>query len=122
MRTRRMHEITGQATWVIVLETGDEAMTALSAFAAEAGLDSASFTAIGAFERAVLAFFDWEGKEYLPIVVDEQVESPRSWAILRSDPTASRRCMCMRCWAVAMARRWPATCRKAACGRRSRSC
>lgn len=74
MRTRRMHEITGQATWVIVLETGDEAMTALSAFAAEAGLDSASFTAIGAFERAVLAFFDWERKEYLPIVVDEQVE------------------------------------------------
>jgi predicted DNA-binding protein with PD1-like motif len=69
-----MHEITGQATWVIVLETGDEAMTALSAFAAEAGLDSASFTAIGAFERAVLAFFDWERKEYLPIVVDEQVE------------------------------------------------
>ena len=30
--------------------------------------------AIGAFERATLAFFDWEHKEYLPIAVDEQVE------------------------------------------------
>ena len=74
MRTRQIHEVTGQATWVIVLETGDEAMASLSAFAAEAGLDAASFTAIGAFERARLAFFDWEKKEYLPIAVDEQVE------------------------------------------------
>lgn len=74
MRARRMSEVAGQATWVVVLETGDEAMACLKRFAAEEGLDSASFKAIGAFERARLAYFDWEKKEYLPIPVDEQVE------------------------------------------------
>lgn len=74
MQTRRMNEIGGQATWVVVLETGDEAMACLRQFAAAEGLDSASFTAIGAFERAALAYFDWERREYLPIPVDEQVE------------------------------------------------
>lgn len=74
MRTRRMSELAGQATWVVVLETGDEAMDCLKRFAAEERLDSASFTAIGAFERATLAYFDWEQKEYLPIPVKEQVE------------------------------------------------
>lgn len=74
MRTRRMHEVTGQATWVIVLETGDEAMACIKQVAEAEGLDSASFSAIGAFQRATLAFFDWERKEYLPIPVNEQVE------------------------------------------------
>ena len=74
MRTRRMHEESGQATWVVVLETGDEVMDCLRKFAADEGLDSASFKAIGAFERAELAFFDWENKEYLPVPVNEQVE------------------------------------------------
>ena len=74
MQTRRIHEIAGQATWVMVLETGDEAMACLAQFAADEGLDAASFTAIGAFERATLAFFDWELKKYQPIPVNEQVE------------------------------------------------
>jgi len=69
-----MHEESGQATWVVVLETGDEVMDCLRKFAADEGLDSASFKAIGAFERAELAFFDWENKEYLPVPVNEQVE------------------------------------------------
>ncbi len=69
-----MHEIAGQATWVVVLETGDEAMDCLKRFADEEGLDSATFTAIGAFQRATLAYFDWEQREYLPVPVDEQVE------------------------------------------------
>ncbi|WP_439600532.1 PPC domain-containing DNA-binding protein [Devosia sp.] len=74
MQTRRLHETAGQATWVMVLETGDEAIASLTRFAATEGLDAASFTAIGAFERATLAFFDWEQKRYLPIPVEEQVE------------------------------------------------
>jgi predicted DNA-binding protein with PD1-like motif len=69
-----MHEIGGQATWVMVLETGDEAMECLRRFAEDARLDSASFSAIGAFERATLAFFDWERRKYEPIPVDEQTE------------------------------------------------
>ncbi len=74
MRTRLMNEVSGQATWVIVLETGDEAVECLRRFAEEQFLDSASFTAIGAFQDATLAYFDWEQREYLPIAVNEQVE------------------------------------------------
>ncbi len=39
-----------------------------------AKVPAASFTAIGAFKRATLAYFDWDKREYFPIPVDEQVE------------------------------------------------
>jgi predicted DNA-binding protein with PD1-like motif len=74
MRSERLHGDGGQETFVIILETGDEAMDCLVRFAGEEQLDAASFKAIGAFERATLAFFDWERKEYLPIPVEEQTE------------------------------------------------
>jgi predicted DNA-binding protein with PD1-like motif len=74
MQARRMHEVEGLETWVIVMQTGDELVGQLKAFARDQGLDSASFKAIGAFERATLAFFDWERKAYCPIPVNEQVE------------------------------------------------
>jgi hypothetical protein len=69
-----MHDANGQQTFVVILETGDEAMECLKAFAIERALDSASFKAIGAFEEATLAYFDWERKRYLPIPVPEQTE------------------------------------------------
>lgn len=74
MQTRRIARADGFVTFAVILETGDEAMGCLKRFAIENRLDSASFSAIGAFERAVLAFFDWEQKAYLPIPVDEQTE------------------------------------------------
>lgn len=74
MQARRMGDAGGVETWVIILETGDEAMECLKRFAVQQRLDSASFKAIGAFERATLAYFDWDKKEYLPIPVAEQTE------------------------------------------------
>jgi hypothetical protein len=61
-------------TWAVVLDTGDEANACLLAFAKEQHLSAAHFTAIGAFERAVLGYFDWSRKEYERNSVDEQVE------------------------------------------------
>lgn len=61
-------------TWAVVLETGDEASACLLAFAREQHLSAAHFTAIGAFERTVLGYFDWNTKDYRRIPVDEQVE------------------------------------------------
>jgi uncharacterized protein len=86
MQTRRLHEVNGQATWLIVLESGDEAMACLKHFAADEGLDAASFAAIGAFERATLSFFEWESREYLPIPVDEQVEVASLTGDIALDP------------------------------------
>lgn len=58
----------------VVMETGEEAIGLLTRFAAEHALTAARFTAIGAFRRAVLGYFDWERKDYRRIPVDDQVE------------------------------------------------
>ncbi|HEV2620933.1 MAG TPA: PPC domain-containing DNA-binding protein [Frateuria sp.] len=61
-------------TWAVVLDTSDEANACLLAFAKAQRLSAAHFTAIGAFERAVLGYFDWSTKDYKRNAVDEQVE------------------------------------------------
>ena len=74
MKTALLHEHEGLRTFVMVLGTGDEAMGALAAFASERQLKATRLTAIGAFSRVVVAYFDWETKEYRNIRIDEQVE------------------------------------------------
>ena len=74
MKTALLGESNGLRTFVLVCETGDEAMKALTAFAAEQNLGGSHFTAIGAFSKAVVAYFDWPSKQYRRISIDEQVE------------------------------------------------
>lgn len=62
-------------TFALVFEEGDEVLRDLKAFLLAEQLGTGHFTAIGAFERATLAYFDWERKAYDPIPVDEQVEA-----------------------------------------------
>jgi uncharacterized protein len=61
-------------TWAVVLDTGDEANACLLAFARARHLSAARFTAIGAFQRAVLGYFDWNTKDYRHNRFDEQLE------------------------------------------------
>jgi predicted DNA-binding protein with PD1-like motif len=61
-------------TYAVVLDTGDEVTGDLGKFAREQEVEAASVTAIGAFSRAVLGYFQWETKQYKKIIVDEQVE------------------------------------------------
>jgi len=63
-----------ERTYALIFETDDEPISILTRFAEENGITAARFTAIGAFSRATLAYFDWERKEYRKIPVDEQVE------------------------------------------------
>lgn len=74
MKTKLLHEDGQHRTFLVVLQTGDEAMSCLQQFAKSERLSAAQITALGAFERAELYFFEWETKEYLPIPVDEQTE------------------------------------------------
>ena len=60
--------------WIAVLEKGEEAKTQLLALAKQEAIANASFVALGAFGKAVIAYFDWEKKAYQNIPVDEQVE------------------------------------------------
>jgi predicted DNA-binding protein with PD1-like motif len=60
--------------WIAVLEMGEEAKAQLLTLARTEGIENASFVALGAFEKAVIAYFDWQKKAYQNIPVDEQVE------------------------------------------------
>jgi uncharacterized protein len=74
MKSKQLHEHGGQRTFVLVFDTGDEAMAGLKDFARQQNLRAATFTAIGALQKATLAFFDIETKEYVKIPILEQVE------------------------------------------------
>jgi predicted DNA-binding protein with PD1-like motif len=60
--------------WVAVLDTGEEVKATLTEFARREKVQAASFVALGAFKRAVIAYFDIVQKKYKPIPVEEQVE------------------------------------------------
>lgn len=62
------------ATWAVVLAEGDEAVAVLGEFVKQHDVATASVSAIGAFERAVVGYFDWPTKQYKRIPVGEQVE------------------------------------------------
>ena len=60
--------------WIAVLEEGEETRQSLLEIAARENIQNASFVALGAFARATIAYFDWQGKKYQDIPIDEQVE------------------------------------------------
>jgi uncharacterized protein len=74
VKTALLHEVDGLRTIALVLEQGEEAMAALGSFAAERRLGASHFTAIGAFSRATVAYFDGPTKQYRHIDINEQVE------------------------------------------------
>jgi len=61
-------------TVAIVLGSGDEFMKSIQRVVDDQGIEAAAFTAIGAFERMTLGYFQWESKSYKDLPVDEQVE------------------------------------------------
>jgi hypothetical protein len=75
MKSRLAAEQGSERTFVLILDEGEEAFAAITRFAAENGLSGASLTALGAFARAKVGWFDLEAKTYRPIAVDEQCEA-----------------------------------------------
>jgi uncharacterized protein len=63
-----------ERTYALVFETGDPVLEQLLEFARTHALTASHFSAIGAFERLTLGYFDWQTKDYLEIPIDEQVE------------------------------------------------
>lgn len=61
-------------TFVLVFDAGEEVSAGLLRFAKEQKLEGAHLTAIGAFERVTLGFFEFAKKAYTKIPVEEQVE------------------------------------------------
>jgi hypothetical protein len=65
---------TAPRVWVLVMAPGEEAKEQITAFARKEKIKAASFVALGAFERAVVGYFDWDKKKYSPIPIPSQVE------------------------------------------------
>jgi predicted DNA-binding protein with PD1-like motif len=74
MQSRQINQTGSQRMFAVILHTGDEVMASLKQFVAREHVESAQFTAIGAFRSAQLGYYDWETKQYRKIPVDEQVE------------------------------------------------
>lgn len=63
-----------ERSFVVVLDSSEEAMSCLLSFAREQDVKAGRLTGIGAFEQATLGFFDFARKDYERIRIDEQVE------------------------------------------------
>jgi predicted DNA-binding protein with PD1-like motif len=74
MQTALLHEASGQRTFVVILETGDEVVKSLCDFATEERISAAQISAIGGLSDVELKYFDWQAKKYRSIPVHEQVE------------------------------------------------
>ena len=73
MKSKLIHD--GQEkTFALVFDTGEEVVASLLRFARDHKLTGAHLTAIGAFERVTLGFFDVTKKDYKRIAIQEQVE------------------------------------------------
>ncbi|KAB0565817.1 MULTISPECIES: PPC domain-containing DNA-binding protein [Brucella/Ochrobactrum group] len=64
----------GERVFMLIVDPGEEAFETIRDFAIIQDITAASVKAIGAFETAVLAFFDLTSKSYVNITVDAQSE------------------------------------------------
>ena len=74
MKWKLVAQGAGERTFVLVLDPGDEACATISNFAEDKRLSAASLTALGAFSRATVGWFDLAAKTYRKIPVDQQCE------------------------------------------------
>ena len=74
MHSKRVSRPGETRMWFVVLERGEKVKDQLLALVKREGIENASFVALGAFEKATIAYFDWERKKYQPIPIDTQVE------------------------------------------------
>ena len=74
MQSKLVTEAAGQRTFVMILQSGEEAFRTISNFAAKEGFSAASLTALGAFSEATVGWFDLAAGTYRRIPVAQQCE------------------------------------------------
>jgi predicted DNA-binding protein with PD1-like motif len=67
-------EASPASVYVLVLAPGEDALAEITGFARKQGLGASQVTAVGAFSRVVVGWFDRAAKDYRRIGVDEQCE------------------------------------------------
>lgn len=74
MQSKLVAESAGQRTFVIILDPDEEVFSIISEFAGKRQLGAASLTALGAFSKATVGWFDLVGKTYRKIPIEQQCE------------------------------------------------
>ena len=74
MKSQRIASEGAVDTLVVILDNGEEAFSTLQNYARREEIFAASLTAIGAFARATVGWFDFASKSYKEIEIDEQCE------------------------------------------------
>ena len=74
MQSKLVAHAAGERIFVLVLDPEEEAFSTIAGFAANEGLSAASLTALGAFSRATVGWFDRERRTYREIAVEQQCE------------------------------------------------
>jgi uncharacterized protein len=74
MRHRLLSASGDRRVFAVTLDSGEEAVATLTAFAGELRLGTSEFTGIGGFERVTLGYFDPGTSTFRRNEVDEQVE------------------------------------------------
>jgi uncharacterized protein len=74
MKSKLVADNAGERTYVLVLDPGEEAFQTIGRFADEEHLSAASLTALGAFSKATVGWFDLAAKTYRKIPVAQQCE------------------------------------------------
>lgn len=74
MKHKELSRSEAGRTFAVVLEPGEEVFAGIQDFARTENVSAASLTAIGAFKRAVVGWFDFSSKSYRKIPVNEQCE------------------------------------------------
>jgi predicted DNA-binding protein with PD1-like motif len=63
-----------EKTYTLILQYGEDPIEELKKFAQQNQLYGCRFTAVGAFSRTEVGFFDFSIKDYIKIPFDEQME------------------------------------------------
>jgi uncharacterized protein len=74
MKSKLAAQNGGEGTFVLILDPGDEAFATISEFADKERLSAASLTALGAFSKATVGWFDLAAKNYRKIPIEQQCE------------------------------------------------
>jgi predicted DNA-binding protein with PD1-like motif len=74
MQSRLVAESAGQRTFVVILDPGEESFSTISDFAEKQRIGAASLTALGAFSKATVGWFDLAEKTYRKNRVEQQCE------------------------------------------------
>lgn len=88
---------TARRNFEIVFSKGDEVIAGITEFAEKNNISYANFTAIGAFDHAILGWFDPEKRAYKQFPIDQEVEIASFTGNIRPDrngkPTVHVHCV-----------------------------